>query len=98
MDQLITQGFETLLKSAPLSGAIMLIFYLTRKEIYALFSASRGDGAMEKLMAQMVGQFEANLKYFAAVAVHTDTMQRCLTDILEVQHKIHTEIVRQERR
>lgn len=104
MDDLITQGFSALLKSAPITGFILVVIYLARKEIAALLTAGRGDGKMETLTTKMVDLFERNLEYFGAVAVHTENMQAALRSIdrttatgLLVQQGLKEEIIRQGR-
>ena len=83
------------LDSAPWAAPFILVAFLLRKEIAALLTAGKSDGALERLMTEQVAMFRQNLEYFEAVAGHTNTMQRCLTELLDVQRAVQLEVARQ---
>lgn len=104
MDDLIVKAFDAVMKSAPLTGAIILILYLTRKEIFAMLTAGGRDKDVEKLMGQQVEMFRQNLVYFEKVSVHTNIMQMALVeirdgvhDLIAVQQGLKEEVIRQGR-
>lgn len=76
------------LESAPWAAPFILVAFLLRKEIVGLLTAAKSDGAVERLMEQQV-------EALRAVATHTATMERVLTDLLDVQRAVQLEVARQ---
>lgn len=84
---------ETLMGFGPWGAAALLVF-LGRKEILALFTAHRGDRAIETLLSEMNRQFAANMELFHVTNAHLGAIKEILGQALSIQRDVHTELVR----
>lgn len=84
---------ETLMGFGPWGAAALLVF-LGRKEILALFTAPRGDRAIETLLSEMNRQFAANMELFHVTNAHLGAIREILGQALSIQRDVHTELVR----
>lgn len=81
-----------------------VMIFLARKEILALLTASRNDGAVEKLLIAMNGlltemnrQFAANMEMFHVTNGHLSAIHELIGQSTELQTKILVEMARGQR-
>ena len=92
---------ERALNAAPWLAPVFAVILLMRKELAALFTASRSDSALEAMMGQMVGQFSENLRHFERLSGNSEKWLEeqkrtvaVIESLHETQRAIHTEMVR----
>lgn len=88
------QGLTEVLKIVPPWLAAVVMMFLGRKEIVALFTASNKDRAVEGLLSEMNRQFAANMELFHVTNEHLSAAKENITQILQVARDIHSELLR----